>query len=206
MTLADRVERSRHAVEEWLHGLYHGTIEHPAFGRIEKEAEDAEDAFMLACFPDAFGIPSRCRTTPPNSSPTSARSSRPGSAGCGTGTRCSNGRASSTTSSVSDPNDVMTAGSGGTEVDSTRKFVFFGGKGRVGPMGGEETEACGRCAMSAVVDATTEDDEERDSRDPYGGGRSEMDERELRWVSPTAWIGATVERLDDLATRLAYGR
>jgi hypothetical protein len=58
MTLADRVERFRHAVEEWLHGLYHGTIEHPAFGRIEKEAEDAEDAFMLACFPDAFGIPS----------------------------------------------------------------------------------------------------------------------------------------------------
>ena len=26
--------------------------------KIEKEAEDREDAFLLACFPDAFGIPS----------------------------------------------------------------------------------------------------------------------------------------------------
>jgi hypothetical protein len=58
MTLADRIERYRRAVEEWLHGLYHGMIEHPAFELIEKEAEDVDDVFMLACFPDAFGVPS----------------------------------------------------------------------------------------------------------------------------------------------------
>ena len=58
MTLADRIERFRAVAEEWLRGLYHGMITHPAYEKIEKEAEDTEDAFMLACFPDAFGIPS----------------------------------------------------------------------------------------------------------------------------------------------------
>ena len=33
-------------------------IEHPAFELVEKETEDVEDVFMLACFADAFGIPS----------------------------------------------------------------------------------------------------------------------------------------------------
>ncbi len=45
-------------VEEWARGLYHGMISHPAYEKIELEAEDLEDAFMVACFPDAFGIPS----------------------------------------------------------------------------------------------------------------------------------------------------
>ncbi len=58
MTLADRIGRYYEHVMEWLHGLYHGMIEHPAYELIEKEAEDIEDAFLLACFPDAFGIPS----------------------------------------------------------------------------------------------------------------------------------------------------
>lgn len=58
MTLAERIEAYREIVEEWLHGLYHGMIEHPAFEKIEKEAEDSEDAFLFACFADAFGIPS----------------------------------------------------------------------------------------------------------------------------------------------------
>jgi len=58
MDLAERIERFRRVAEEWLHGLYHGMIEHPAYEKIEKEAEDISDAFMLACFPDAFGIPS----------------------------------------------------------------------------------------------------------------------------------------------------
>ncbi|WP_134671199.1 hypothetical protein [Halorussus marinus] len=58
MTLADRIATFRSQVEEWLHGLYHGMIEHPAFELVEKEAEDTEDAFMFACFADAFGIPS----------------------------------------------------------------------------------------------------------------------------------------------------
>ncbi len=58
MTLADRIDRYLDVVETWLHGLYHGMIVHPATEKLEKEAEDLEDAFMLACFPDAFGIPS----------------------------------------------------------------------------------------------------------------------------------------------------
>ncbi|MFC6768051.1 hypothetical protein [Natrinema soli] len=58
MTLADRIATFRATLEEWLRGLYHGMIAHPAYEKIEAEAEDLEDAFMLACFPDAFGIPS----------------------------------------------------------------------------------------------------------------------------------------------------
>jgi hypothetical protein len=58
MTLADRIERVLRILEEWGRGLYHGMFTHPAYEKIEAEAEDQEDAFMLACFPDAFGIPS----------------------------------------------------------------------------------------------------------------------------------------------------
>ncbi|WP_248895875.1 hypothetical protein [Haloplanus halobius] len=58
MDLAERIATYRRIAEEWIHGLYHGMIEHPAYEKIEKEAEDVADAFMLACFPDAFGIPS----------------------------------------------------------------------------------------------------------------------------------------------------
>jgi hypothetical protein len=47
---------------EWLtavfRDLYHSMFEHPAFEKIEHEAEDLEDAFFFACFADAFGIPS----------------------------------------------------------------------------------------------------------------------------------------------------
>jgi hypothetical protein len=58
VTLADRIRSYREWLEHWLHGLYHGLIEGPAFELIEKEAEDTDDVFMLACFADAFGIPS----------------------------------------------------------------------------------------------------------------------------------------------------
>jgi hypothetical protein len=58
MRLADRIARFRELLDEWLRGLYHGLLTHPAYEKIEKEAEDREDAFLLACFPDAFGIPS----------------------------------------------------------------------------------------------------------------------------------------------------
>ena len=54
MALVDRITAYREVVEEWLRGLYHGMISHPAYELIEKEAEDTEDVFMLACFPDAF--------------------------------------------------------------------------------------------------------------------------------------------------------
>lgn len=58
MKLADRIERFKLTMREWLRGLYHGMVTHPSYEKIENEAEDIEDGFMLACFPDAFGIPS----------------------------------------------------------------------------------------------------------------------------------------------------
>lgn len=58
MELHDRIASFREWLSEWLAGLYHGMVSHPAYELIEKEAEDQEDAFLLACFPDAFGIPS----------------------------------------------------------------------------------------------------------------------------------------------------
>ena len=58
MELRDRIDAFRRALERWLRGLYHGMIEHPAYELIELEAEDVEDEFFLACFADAFGIPS----------------------------------------------------------------------------------------------------------------------------------------------------
>lgn len=72
--------------------------------------------------------------------------------------------------------------------------------------------------MSTVVDAATADDdvttvdddaapdgERRASRNPYGEAHIEVDEDELRAVSPSAWFGGVVSRLDDWARRLAYG-
>ncbi|WP_248895870.1 hypothetical protein [Haloplanus halobius] len=70
-------------------------------------------------------------------------------------------------------------------------------------MGGKGTEACGRCAMSSVVDAATEDGGDRD---PFAGDRIEVAERDLRTVSPAAWLGRVKRRLDAFATRLTYGR
>ncbi|GAB6860983.1 hypothetical protein ACFR97_01815 [Haloplanus litoreus] len=74
-------------------------------------------------------------------------------------------------------------------------------------MGGKDTEACGRCAMSSVVSVASENDDggERE-RDPFGSARIEVDERQLRTVSPAAWLGRVKRRLDAFATRLTYGR
>ena len=58
MNVDDRIQAYLDTLEEWLHGLYHGMVEHPSFEKIEKEAEDTTDVFMFACFADAFGIPS----------------------------------------------------------------------------------------------------------------------------------------------------
>jgi hypothetical protein len=79
-------------------------------------------------------------------------------------------------------------------------------------MGGKKTEACGRCAMSSVVGVASADEkDEADGgdgagRDPYAGARIEVDERQLRAVSPAAWLGRVKRRLDEYATRLTYGR
>jgi hypothetical protein len=73
-------------------------------------------------------------------------------------------------------------------------------------MGGKETETCGRCAMSSVVGVTTDEDGDGRERDPFGEDRIEVDERQLRTVSPAAWLGRVKRRIDDYATRLTYGR
>jgi hypothetical protein len=75
-------------------------------------------------------------------------------------------------------------------------------------MAEKETEYCGRCSMSSVVDLTERDrdDEERAARDPFGEARIEVDESELRAVSPSAWLEGVRKRLDEFATRLTYGR
>jgi hypothetical protein len=74
-------------------------------------------------------------------------------------------------------------------------------------MGGKETEACGRCGVSTVVDVASETGDDADAaRDPFAGDRIELDERELRAVSPGAWLGRIKRRLDEYATRLTYGR
>lgn len=75
-------------------------------------------------------------------------------------------------------------------------------------MGGKETEACGRCGMSTVVDVASEtgDGDDDHERDPFAGDRIELEERQLRAVSPGAWLGRVKRRLDEYATRLTYGR
>jgi hypothetical protein len=67
-------------------------------------------------------------------------------------------------------------------------------------MGGKNSETCGRCAMSSVTGTLEE------AEDPYGEEHIEVDDHEARLVSPAAWFGGVKRRLDDLATRLTYGR
>ncbi|MFB6123792.1 MAG: hypothetical protein ABEJ78_10080 [Haloferacaceae archaeon] len=73
-------------------------------------------------------------------------------------------------------------------------------------MDSERTEACGRCAMSSVVDVSMADDEDADGSDPFGEARIEVDEDQLRSVSPAAWLAGVRHKLDEVATRLTYGR
>ncbi|OAQ54648.1 hypothetical protein HTG_03565 [Natrinema mahii] len=66
------------------------------------------------------------------------------------------------------------------------------------------TEACGRCSMTTVVDAVDSDGES--SRDPFGDDAIEVDETVLRRVSPAAWLGQLVDRIDAAVSRFIYGR
>lgn len=67
-------------------------------------------------------------------------------------------------------------------------------------MGGKETESCGRCAMSATTGLF------EDPPNPYEGDRIEVDEDEMRAVSPAAWLSGAKSRLDAWATKVTYGR
>jgi hypothetical protein len=68
-------------------------------------------------------------------------------------------------------------------------------------MSEKKTEACGRCSITTVVDATAGD------RDVLGEGRIEVDEDEMRRVSAHHVAASRAkEWLDSLGTRLIYGR
>lgn len=70
-------------------------------------------------------------------------------------------------------------------------------------MGGKETEACGRCSMTSVVEMTDEDGE---ARDPFGEERIEVDESALRKASfPAVYLDRLKTRLDEFATAVTYG-
>jgi hypothetical protein len=75
-------------------------------------------------------------------------------------------------------------------------------------MDDERTEACGRCSMTSVVSMASEDgDDESGGRDPFSGPRIEVPESEMRRVAkPQIWLGRVKRRLDEVATRLTYGR
>lgn len=65
-------------------------------------------------------------------------------------------------------------------------------------------EACGRCSMTTVLDAT---EDERSDRDILEGERIELEDAELRRVSPHVVFLARFRRwLDDVGSRLAYRR
>ena len=69
-------------------------------------------------------------------------------------------------------------------------------------MSGDETEACGRCSMTTVVDAAVEEGD----HDPFDEERIEVDESEFRRVSPAVWLSGVGRRLNDAVRRLTYGR
>ncbi|WP_458207366.1 hypothetical protein [Haladaptatus sp. NG-SE-30] len=69
-------------------------------------------------------------------------------------------------------------------------------------MGGKRTEACGRCGLSSVVDATSDGD----PRDVYGDERIEVSESEMQAVNRHAeLLGKAKRRLDSFAERVVYG-
>lgn len=69
-------------------------------------------------------------------------------------------------------------------------------------------ERCGRCGLSAVVEATElEKGEEGGGYDPFDGNYIEVDERQLRIASAPGVLAGRAKRwLDATATRLIYGR
>ncbi|MFB6268700.1 MAG: hypothetical protein ABEH83_02065 [Halobacterium sp.] len=67
----------------------------------------------------------------------------------------------------------------------------------------KDTEACGRCSMTVVVDAVDEADADRD---PFGDERIEVDQREMERASPDAWIGRLSGRVNAAVSRLVWGQ
>jgi hypothetical protein len=64
----------------------------------------------------------------------------------------------------------------------------------------EDKELCGRCAMSSVSGVMEEDP------DPFEGERIEVEEDELRKISPGVLLGRAKHRIDSVVTKITYGR
>ncbi len=64
----------------------------------------------------------------------------------------------------------------------------------------EDTETCGRCAMSSVSGVMEED------HDPFEGERIEVEEDDIRKISPSVLLGRAKHRIDSLVARITYGR
>jgi hypothetical protein len=69
----------------------------------------------------------------------------------------------------------------------------------------KDTEACGRCSMSVVVDAVDETGGDR-PHDPFGDDRIEVDRRDIERVSPEAWMGRLSTRVNEAVSRYVWGR
>ncbi|MDS0254895.1 hypothetical protein [Haloarcula argentinensis] len=69
----------------------------------------------------------------------------------------------------------------------------------------EETEACGRCSMTVVVDAVDETEGEK-PHDPFGDDRIEVDQRDIERVSPEVWMGRLSTRVNEAVSRYVWGR
>jgi hypothetical protein len=64
----------------------------------------------------------------------------------------------------------------------------------------DDAELCGRCAMSSVSGVLEEE------HDPFESERIEVDESEVRKVSPSVLLGRASERLNGLVSKFTYGR
>jgi len=69
----------------------------------------------------------------------------------------------------------------------------------------KDTEACGRCSMTVVVDAVDEESGDR-VHDPFGDDRIEVDQREMERVNPEAWVGRVSAKVNDAVSQLVWGR
>lgn len=64
----------------------------------------------------------------------------------------------------------------------------------------EDKETCGRCAMSSVSEVMD------DNHDPFDGDRIEIEEGELRKISPSVFFRRVKRRVDGVVAKLTYRR
>jgi len=73
-------------------------------------------------------------------------------------------------------------------------------------MGGKQKEACGRCSVTTVIDAT-EDKEDGGGENPFDGERIEIEESQMRSVARHEVLASKVtSRLDALASKVIWGK